>query len=78
MITMRTMKASKNTAAASAKPIDLMNEFGSAMKAPNTEIMMTAAALTTRAPWLKPMVTASFALAPWTYSSRIRVTRNTW
>ncbi len=78
MITMRTMKASKSTAAASANPIDLMNELGSSMNAPNTEIMISAAAATTRAPWLKPIVMAPLADAPCTYSSRIRVTRNTW
>ncbi len=48
------------------------------MNAPNTEIMISAAAATTRAPWLKPIVMAPLADAPCTYSSRIRVTRNTW
>jgi hypothetical protein len=44
----------------------------------NTEIMMIAAAVTTRAPCRKPATTASVGSAPWTYSSRIRVTRKTW
>ena len=76
--TIRTTNASKKTAAANAKPMDLMNESGSAMNAANTEIMMTAAEVTTRAPYLKPLTTASLAAAPCTNSSRMRETRNTW
>lgn len=38
---------------------------------------MTAAAVTTRALCRKPAITASVGSAPWTYASRIRVTRNT-
>src|SRR5690606_9405122 len=49
--TMRTTKASKSTPAASAKPKDLTVTSGSRMNEANTEIMMTAAAVTTRAPW---------------------------
>ena len=56
----RTTKASKTTAAASAKPdrLDDRRRPGS-MNAANTEIMITAAAVTTRALLRKPSTTAS-------------------
>lgn len=48
------------------------------MNPENTAIMMIAAAVTTRAPWRNPATTACCGSAPWTYSSRILVTRKTW
>ncbi len=75
---MRTTKASNSTATARAKPITLMNCSSMVMNAANTLIMMSAAAVTTRAPCLKPLDTAFWAVLPWTQPSRMRVTRNTW
>ena len=46
-------------------------------KPAKTPIMMTAAAVTTRALCWNPMTTAWRAGVPWTYASRIRVTRKT-
>ena len=43
-----------------------------------TLIMISAAAVTTRAPCLNPLETALCAVLPWTQPSRIRVTRKTW
>jgi hypothetical protein len=48
------------------------------MKAANTEVMMTAAAATTRALFRKPSTTASRVDAPCTCASLILVTRKTW
>ena len=56
---MRTKKASKSTPAAKAKPKIWMNGSGWLIKATKTEIMMIAAAVTTRAPWVKPVMVAS-------------------
>ncbi len=53
-----------------------MSSF-SMMKPEKTLIMMIAAAATTRPPWVKPVVTDSAADDPWTYASRMRVTRKT-
>ena len=61
MIVMRTTKASKKTATANAKPMDLMNASAPRMKPPNTPIMMSAAEVTTGAPWVKPTMTARTA-----------------
>ncbi len=72
------MKASKKTATARAKPIDLMIGSSIRMNAANTEIMMTPAAATTRALLRNPSTTASWVDMPWTWASRIRVTRKTW
>jgi len=47
------------------------------MKKTNTEIMMTAAAVTTLPEPMNPLVTAPLASPVCTYSSRIRETRNT-
>lgn len=74
----RTTKASRRTAAARPRPMDLMIAVSLKMNPENTAIMMAAAAVTTRAPCRNPATTASFGSAPWTYSSRIRVTRKTW
>ena len=43
----------------------------------NTATMMTAAAMTTGPEATKPPRMASRGDLPWTYSSRIRLTRNT-
>lgn len=62
MKAIRTTNASKSTAAGSAKPIDLPILSGDRMKAANTEIMITAAEVTTRAPRWKPVTTEIVAL----------------
>jgi hypothetical protein len=49
----------------------------SPMKPAKTAIMIRAAATTTRALCLKPLVTAWAGESPWTYASRIRETRKT-
>ncbi len=59
------------------KPIILIMSSFSMMKPEKTLIMMIAAAATTRPPWVKPVVTDSAADDPWTYASRMRVTRKT-
>ncbi len=74
---MRTTKASKRMATARPKPIILTRSFSSMMKPEKTLIMMIAAAVTTRPPYRKPVTTDSRGSTPWTYASRIRVTRNT-
>ena len=55
-----------------------MTGSGSSRKPAKTEIMMTAAATTTRAELRNPSTTAALVEAPWTWASRIRVTRKTW
>ena len=42
------------------------------------QLMMCSMNMGAPMPWLKPIVMAPLADAPCTYSSRIRVTRNTW
>lgn len=74
---MRTMNASKKTAMARPKPIILIIASLELMKPPKTAIMMIAAAATTLALCRKPVTMAWLGLSPWTYASRIRVTRNT-
>ncbi|BDH59611.1 hypothetical protein MTP03_45500 [Tsukamurella sp. PLM1] len=76
--TMRTTNASNSTAAARPKPISLMNTCSLSMNEANTEIMMIAAAVTTRAPYCTPVTTDCVASPVCTNSSRIRDTRNTW
>ena len=56
---MRMKKASKSTPAPRAKPKTLMNGSGWAIKEANTAIMISAAAVTTRAPMPKPRTTES-------------------
>ena len=56
---MRTTKASNRTAAPRAKPKTFTNANGWPMNATKTEIMMIAAAVTTRAPNAKPSTTDS-------------------
>jgi hypothetical protein len=63
---MRTMNASKKTAIARPKPIILTIDSDEPMKPAKTAIMMTAAAVTTRAPCRKPVTTAWPAFSPWT------------
>ena len=58
-IVIRTMNASIATPIASAKPIDLMTGSSTRMKPANTDVMMNAAAVTTRAPWPMPLIVAS-------------------
>ena len=77
MMVMRTMNASRSTARARAKPITLMNGSSMSMNAANTEIMINAAAVTTRAPCLKPLDVALPAVFPCAQPSRMRVTRKT-
>src|SRR5262249_41469745 len=55
MIVIRTTKASKRMPTARAKPIDLMIGSSGMMKPAKTEIMIRPAAVTTRAPWRKPV-----------------------
>ena len=76
-IVIRTRKASASTPTASAKPMVLMIGSSPMAKPPKTPTMMMAAAVTTRALCWKPITTAWRAGEPWTYSSRIRVTRKT-
>ena len=75
---MRTRNASRKTAVASDTPIVLMSALSCEANAANTEIMMSAAATTTRPEWRKPSMTASRASMPWAYASRMRVVRKTW
>ncbi len=56
----------------------MMKSSPDSANAPNTLIMMIAAAVTTRDPCRNPVITAGTGAAPCTYSSRIRVTRKTW
>ena len=65
------------TPTASAKPIDLMTGSSTRTKPAKTDIMMSAAAVTTRAPWPMPLMVACRAVSPCTKSSRIRETRKT-
>jgi hypothetical protein len=51
----RTRNASTNTPTASPRAIGLIVELPCGMKAANTEIMITAAAVTTRALEMKPV-----------------------
>src|SRR6185437_14489527 len=53
-IVIRTTKASKRMPTARAKPIDLMIGSSGTMNPAKTLIMISAAAVTTRAPWRKP------------------------
>ena len=54
------------TPMARPKPIDLTVASGISAKPANTEVMMRAAATTTRAPWPTPDTTASRAVSPCT------------
>ena len=65
-IVMRTTNASIATPIASAKPIDLMTGSSSSTKPANTDVMMSAAAVTTRAPWPMPLITACAGVSPCT------------
>src|SRR5215218_9504977 len=62
----RTRKASTSTPNASAKPIDLMTTSSLMMKPEKTAIMISPAAVTTRALAWKPLTIASCALPVWT------------
>lgn len=65
MIIMRTTKASKTMAAARAKPMVLMKGMSCRAKAAKTLVMISAAAVTTRAPCLNPLAVALPAVLPW-------------
>ncbi len=78
MTSMRTRKASMTMPAASARPNCLIIASWLKMKPANTAVMMIAAATTTRLAWSKPCTTAPTPLWPWTWASRIEVTRKTW
>ena len=57
----------------------LMNGSSINMNAAKTEVIISAAAVTTRAPCLKPFAVALPAVLPReTKPSRMRVTRKTW
>ena len=73
----RTMKASTNTPTARPSAIGLTVMSLCGMNAAKTLIMMTAAAVTTRALAVKPAVIALRGSRVCTYSSRIRETRKT-
>ena len=75
---MRTRNASRKTAVARATPIEEISALSWKANAANTEIMISAAAVTTRPLCRKPSITASRASMPCTYASRIRVVRKTW
>ena len=78
IIVMRTTRASNRMPMASANAIGPICAEPLNTKLENTEIMISAAARTTRAPWANPRRTAGVGSAPCTCSSRIRDTRNTW
>ncbi|MER5538869.1 hypothetical protein [Streptomyces mirabilis] len=48
------------------------------MNPAKTETMMVAAVTTTELARAKPVTVAFRAMAPWTWASRIEVTRNIW
>ncbi len=74
----RIRNASIRMPIANASPIDLITGSSGRMKPENTETMISAAAVTTRAELAKPSRTASRAEAPCAWASCIRLTRNTW
>ena len=74
----RTTKASNSTPIASAKPITLIIDDSLKMKAPNTEIMMMAAVITTALPLRMPSWTAVRASLPCAYASRMPEATNSW
>ncbi|OUE29464.1 hypothetical protein BFL35_14750 [Clavibacter michiganensis] len=75
---MRTTNASRSTPNARPKPIDRMMVDSEKTKPPNTDTMISAAAVTTARPARKPCTTASRASAPCTYASRMPDARNSW
>ena len=71
------MVASISTATASPSPMSLSATSGPSTKLPNTQNMIAAAAVMTRAVSARPSATA-VALSPVrSYSSRMRDSRNT-
>ena len=75
--TIRTSVASTKIAVASPMPTTLPTASSPSTKARNTEIMMSAAAVMTRAVAAKPSATAVALSLVRTYSSRTRESRNT-
>ena len=76
-MSMRTTVASRNTAVARPTPNILMNGLSPRANAPNTLIMMSAAAVMTLADELSPVITLSVALPVRWYSSWMRLRMNT-
>ncbi len=72
----RTTKASTSTPTASAKPIGWTIGSWPKTNEPNTATMISAAAVTTRAPFFTPATTASRGAMPCTWCSFIPETRN--
>ena len=73
----RTTNASISTPIARPKPIVLMIGSSTSMKPPKTAAMISAAAVTTRAPCPTPSTVAAVGSRPCTNSSRTRDTMNT-
>jgi hypothetical protein len=74
---MRTTNASHTMATARPSPIILTRGWLLVAKPPKTEVMISAAATTTRALCRNPVTTAARASSPWAYASRARETRKT-
>ena len=75
---MRTMVESMSTANASPSPNIFTSGDSFRTNAPNTKIMIKAADVITRAVRESPRTTACRVLCEPSYSSRMRVSRNTW
>ena len=76
--TVRRTNASRATAAASPMPNSAMTRWPPNENARNTQIMIVAAAVMTRAVSVWPVRMARRLSRPCTHSSFIRLTRNTW
>ena len=74
----RTMNASMKMALAKPMPNSLITRSSPRMKPPNTEIMISPAAVMIPPVSLWPTVTARRLSLVWIHSSCIRLTRNTW
>ena len=74
---MRTMVASSSTAVARPTPISLVTRSGSSRKAPNTNTMISAAAVMTRAVAARPSATEVRLSPVRSHSSFTRERRNT-
>ena len=74
----RTSTASTSTPTARPNPIGRTIARWENAKPRKTEVMMTAAAVTTLAPCTKPERTAVRASSPWARASCMPETRNIW
>ena len=74
----RTSTASTSTPTARANPIGRTMTRCENAKPRNTEVMMIAAAVTTLAPWTKPVRTAVRESCPCDLASCMPETRNIW